>query len=176
MILNFFMRQQHAINIARECSQIYPIARKEVIMANIPEALTVSCLCGSVTGLIGAAPLNVANCHCKTCRKNNGAAFNSVVLVRETDFTVLTGEKNLRNFQLGEKGIKHFCATCGTSVYNVNSAFPGIVLIPLGALDEPERCTPTLNVFCESMLSWVGAVSTLHSFPQGVPRQGGAKG
>lgn len=145
-------------------------------MTTVATPLSVSCLCGTVTGRIGAAPLNVANCHCKTCRKNNGAAFNSVVLVREADFSVLTGVDNLRNFQLGEKGIKSFCTTCGTSVYNVNSTFPGIVLIPLGALDEPERCTPALNVFCESMLPWVGEVTALPSFPQGVPRQGGSKG
>lgn len=145
-------------------------------MTKVSENLAVSCLCGTVTGLISRVPLNTANCHCKICRKNNGAAFNSVVLVREADFTLLTGSENLRNFQLGERGTKHFCATCGTSLYNIVTTFPGIVLIPLGALDEPERCTPSLNVFCESMLPWVGSVAALHSFPQGVPRPGGTKG
>lgn len=145
-------------------------------MSDSSAVITLSCLCKAATGRISGEPLNVANCHCMTCRKNNGAAFNSVVLVRETDFAVLTGGENLRSFKMGERGTKHFCPTCGASLYNTNSTFPGIVLIPLGALDEPERCTPTLNVFCESMLPWVGKVTELHSFPQGAPRRTGGKG
>ncbi len=145
-------------------------------MTDVPDTLTVSCLCGTVTGRISGAPLNSANCHCKTCRKNTGAAFNSIVLVRETDFSVLSGQENLRNFRLGEQGTKHFCVTCGTSLYNVISKFQGIVLIPLGAIDEPQHCTPTLNVYCESMLPWVGKLTEMPSFPQGVPNPKGKQG
>jgi hypothetical protein len=137
----------------------------------MPDMIKGSCLCGQVTFQVGGEVLNTASCHCNICRKNTGAAFNTVVMTKQDHFKIVSGEDKIRSFQLGERATKHFCEVCGTAVYNVNTQFPGIVLVPIGTLDDPGRFPPTLNVFCESMLPWVTELTHQTRFPQGVPRK-----
>jgi len=134
------------------------------------DAIHGSCLCGEVRFRLDGDVINTANCHCSICRRTTGAAFNTVVLVRESEFRMAAGSDRLRTYQLTERAVRHFCQVCGTAVYNTNEKFPGLVLVPLGAFDDPGRFVPTLNVYCESMLPWVSEVGGLRSFPQGVTR------
>ncbi len=127
-----------------------------------------ACLCGEVTFEVAGEAVNVANCHCTRCRRSTGAAFNTVVLFREGDFRVVAGAEQLRTYALSERASKHFCPQCGTEIYHRNRQLPGMVIVPLGACDEPARFVPSLNVYCESMLPWVGVISAMTSFSRGV--------
>lgn len=126
-----------------------------------------SCLCGRVTYQLTERVRSVANCHCTTCKKLTSGAFQTVALVREQGFELLTGQENLSSYEISGRARKHFCRTCGTPIYNLNQKFPGWVLVPIGPLDDPAALTPTLNVYCESMLGWVKTIGELKSFEQG---------
>lgn len=132
--------------------------------------MTGSCKCQTVQFEINAAPLAAANCHCQLCKKMLGGAFSTVVIVNEADFNLTTGAEAITRYAVTEQTDKHFCSRCGSPLYNLSRKFPGKVMIPIGALDEPAAITPGINVYCESMLPWVAEIAQLKSFPQAPER------
>lgn len=129
--------------------------------------MTGSCKCQTVQFQINGKPLMAANCHCQLCKKMLGGAFNTVVIVQETDFQLTTGAEAITRYAVTEQTDKHFCSRCGSPLYNLSRKFPGRVMIPVGVLDAPAAISPGVNVYCESMLPWVAEISKIHSFPQG---------
>ena len=66
--------------------------------------LTGRCLCGNVTYEFEGEPESMKNCHCNTCRRVTGSAFNIGVGVPK-DLLVKTGELNTRSHEWIETGI-----------------------------------------------------------------------
>ena len=126
--------------------------------------ITGSCLCKAVkytiTGRIKAA----ANCHCNTCKMMTGGAFSSLAIVGDESFRFDQGEGSLSAYQVSEQATRHFCRICGTPLFNVHQKFPGNHMVALGSLDDPTAATPAVNVYCESMLSWVKDICGLSCF------------
>lgn len=131
---------------------------------------TGSCKCGEVQYRIATERLTAANCHCATCKKLSGSAFSAIALVNRSDHHFLKGEKSLTSYSISDKASKLFCRICGTPVLHVHQGFADRYIIPLGSLDDPAVVTPAINVFCESMLAWVGEISQLPGFDQLPPR------
>ncbi|MFA5516321.1 MAG: GFA family protein [Desulfuromonadales bacterium] len=134
------------------------------------EKLTGSCKCGQIRYEISPERLVAANCHCNMCKKMTGGAFSSIVLVDDSTFVLLDGEELLTHYTVSERASKHFCSRCGSPVFSRHIGFPGKRLIALGTLDDPTAVTPGVNVFCESILRWAGAVGDLPSFDREPPR------
>lgn len=130
------------------------------------ENKTGSCKCNEVNYAITSDVEMVANCHCNTCRKMSGAAFATIVVIDEQNFEIIAGRNELISYQVTENTVKYFCRICGTPVYSLNKQLPGKYMIPIGSLDNPEKFTPSVNIFCESMLSWVNSIDDIPSFDQ----------
>lgn len=128
------------------------------------ESFEGSCLCKSVEYTIEADVVATANCHCNTCKKSTGAAFQTVTVALNKSFNITTGEENIKTFAISDKALKHFCEKCGTPIYNTHQGFPGFNMVYLGSLDEPCRLSPTTNFFCERMLPWVNTIAELENF------------
>ncbi len=128
------------------------------------EKMTGSCKCGRVRFHVTGAIAMAANCHCNTCKKVTGGAFSTIVAVEENDFKLTGGQGEVTGYRVSDKATKYFCSFCGTPVYNQHVDLPGKVLLPLGALDDPFVVTPTMNVHCEDMLSWVPKLMQMNNF------------
>src|SRR5262245_21954418 len=51
---------------------------------------------------------------------------------------------------------KIFCSDCGARVFTSNlESFPGMILVTLGSLDNPQSIKPTLEMFTKRRLAWV---------------------
>ena len=127
---------------------------------------TGSCKCGNVKFELRSKVEMVANCHCNTCRKMSGAAFSTLVVADGGGWKFIAGSDEVNAYPVTESGTKHFCRRCGSPIYILNTKLPGKYLIPIGAIDDPSGLTPAMNVFCESMLSWVPSVADIASFDQ----------
>lgn len=127
-----------------------------------------SCNCGAVSFEINKDNIKiVVNCHCNLCRKMSGAAFSTYVSVLDSGFKMLKGEANIRKHQVSQDAYKHFCATCGTPIYNKNPhKYNGITIIHLGALNNSEELKPWVNIFCKSKLAWVNDIATIENFAE----------
>ncbi len=102
------------------------------------------CLCASVRFVATGSPDRVGICHCLDCRKHHGALFYAAAIFPANTLTV-TGKTNAYNG-------RHFCPTCGSSVF----AYSGEeVEIHLGALYAPNQFTPTYEIWCERREAWL---------------------
>lgn len=134
------------------------------------DEITGSCLCGTVRYTVKGPFKAAANCHCNTCKKSVGSAFQSLAFAEEDNFALVAGRDQLAAYRVSDRAVKHFCRTCGTPIYNLHSNFPGNCLVTLGSLDVPALVTPAVNVYCENMLPWVGNIAALKSFDRSPTR------
>lgn len=105
---------------------------------------TGGCLCGKVRITATGAPLRVGICHCLDCRKHHGALFYAAAIFPEAAVTV-TGETS------DYRG-RHFCPTCGSSVFARSG---GEVELHLGALDAPDRFAPDYELWTIRREGWL---------------------
>ena len=136
-------------------------------MANVP---TGSCLCGAIKYTLRSEPQMILNCHCSTCKKNTGAAFESVLVIDESGFEISAGKELLTCYAISRKARKHFCSRCGTPLYNRHRLAPGKVIVHLGSLDDPSGVVPSVNLHAADMLDWVPGIASLRTFDEGFTR------
>jgi len=126
-----------------------------------------NCNCGAINFEINSNDIKtIVNCHCNLCRKINGAAFSTYVVVLDTGFKLLKGKEHLKFHLATAQASKNFCATCGTPIFNSNPKYKGVKIVHLGALNNVTNLIPRTNIFCESKLSWLDNISTIESFAQ----------
>jgi len=111
------------------------------------------CLCGSVRFAVTGQPLNVAWCHCESCRRHSGAPVSVFLVVRRGDFSVGKGE--IAKFNSSPGRWRGFCARCGSTLTCEGEANSPEVHLHIGSIDEAARFAPTRHIFQEERLSWL---------------------
>lgn len=121
------------------------------------------CLCGGVRYEFTADPAMTAVCHCTHCQKTSGSAF-SVVLGVASDSVVVTKSDTLATYKdtgtSGKPVLRKFCSACGAPVISDAAAFPGILFIKAGTLDDTSAISPGLHIWTDSAQSWVSIDET----------------
>lgn len=124
------------------------------------------CLCGSVRYESTAEPQMVAICHCANCQKASGSAF-SVNIGVPADTVKFTGD--LTTYEdvgiSGKPVLRMFCNKCGSAIATDAKAFPGILFIKGGTLDDVSWVRPGLEIWTESAQRWVQQCPTTQKFP-----------
>ena len=111
------------------------------------------CFCGKIRYEFDEGDYPVASCHCSMCKKTSGAPFVTWIVVAATAFRYTAGTPS--TLQSSEAGSRYFCSSCGTPVVCLSSKHPEIVDVTLGSLDQPDKFSPTMDVFEDTRLSWV---------------------
>src|SRR5579863_6686426 len=125
-----------------------------------------SCNCKAVTYEISGDIKRVVNCHCGLCRKMNGAAFSTYVVVPDTSFTLTSERTNIGSHLVSANSIKSFCNICGTPIYNQNPKYKGLKILHLGSLNNAQEYRPEVNIFCDTKLNWLDDIASITSFEQ----------
>lgn len=141
-------------------------ARKGLVTKADMSDLSGACLCGAIRYRVTSGVRRVVNCHCSLCRRMNGSAFSSYAVVPHKALE-LRDEQSLARYAVTERATKHYCITCGTPIFNLNRKYLGACMLYLGSIEGGDVYFPSLNVYCESMLSWVQEVGALEGFPAG---------
>lgn len=136
-------------------------------MENIVEG---SCHCGKVCFELKDNPKLTVNCHCDDCKKRNGSAFSTYLGVAEKDLLITKGESYLKKYEVENSGEKYFCSECGSPIYNKNYRISGLYIVSHGALSQPDKYTPSFNVFCSTKLEWVDDIKNITSFQESIER------
>ncbi|RYY47364.1 MAG: GFA family protein [Sphingomonadales bacterium] len=105
---------------------------------------TGGCLCGDVRITASGRPYRVGICHCLDCRKHHGALFHASAIYPQRAVTI-TGETR-------EYAGRHFCPRCGSSVFGRSA---DEVEVHIGALDAPDRFTPSYELWTVRRESWL---------------------
>jgi hypothetical protein len=125
------------------------------------------CLCGAIRYFTHSEPLFAAVCHCRHCQRQTGSAF-SVVAGFPDDAIEVRGVPRIFK-DVGESGktvARHFCGECGSPIISVLEALPGTIIVKAGTLDEFGVVSPTIEVFCDSAVSFVQAINGAVRYPR----------
>ena len=123
------------------------------------------CLCGQVRYQASAEPMVVGVCHCATCQKESGSAFNIVVALPRPALAVEGGIKTYsRKGDSGQEVRSSFCPNCGSTLLSEPAVMPGAAILRAGTLDDRSWLKPTMEIYCDSAQPWVSLAGGLQRF------------
>jgi hypothetical protein len=106
--------------------------------------MTGGCLCGAVRIETSGEPNRVGICHCLDCRKHHGAVFFAAAMF-PADAVVISGTTSAYKN-------RHFCPTCGSSVF---ARTDDEIEVHLGCLDAPSQLKPTYECWVIRREDWL---------------------
>ncbi|EHC9865394.1 GFA family protein [Vibrio alginolyticus] len=117
---------------------------------------TCECACGLVEIRCKGEPTHTSVCHCFECQKRTGSVFG-VQARFEKEHVTLNGEVTSYT-RIGDDGSEvqyDFCPSCGTTIRLFVSAYPEIMIIPVGLFTDKEFHQPTVSVYEQMKHGWV---------------------
>lgn len=106
------------------------------------------CLCGAVRYDIGARPVRMVNCHCRTCQKATGALYMALLFVPDSALTVSGSYREYPTVSAsGHTVYRAFCPQCGSPLFGRNSAFTQLRPVAAMTLDDPGLYQPELDMW-----------------------------
>lgn len=127
------------------------------------------CLCGGVRYRISGQILGTGACHCRDCQYICGGAPSYVLVVSKSSLEILKGEtvKYESKADSGATRVRHFCPRCGTPLFAENRAFPSVVTIKAGSLDDPSVFQLATQFWVQSAPHWHYIDPEIPSFAKG---------
>ena len=125
--------------------------------------LTGQCLCGAIRYQLTGEPRHVAVCHCRDCRRSEGAPMVSWAMFPESALTLLQGQPKTINSS--GSAMRSFCPDCGTGLFYRNAVIlPGIVDVQSATLDDPDALPPGVQIQVAERLHWMQQAHELPAF------------
>jgi len=112
-----------------------------------------SCLCGSTQFTLRGKLRSARFCFCTNCTKFAGTAPATWAMADSASLKIETPGAPVTKYNSG-RGLRCFCAKCGSPVWFESLEHPDIVAIPLGALDDGEIPVPAMNLWTRSRPGW----------------------
>lgn len=124
--------------------------------------LTGGCLCGAIRYRLSESPRRVVSCWCRVCQYI-GAGGGTVSAIFNASAVSIHGALNghLITADSGHVVERRFCPQCGTHVIATSGAFPGVIFIRVGTLDDLESVQPSVTMWTSSAPSWASIDPTL---------------
>lgn len=129
--------------------------------------LTGSCMCGAVRYEASGKPLDVAYCHCESCRKHTGAPVVAWVAfdAEKVRFLAERGK-----YQSSPGVVRGFCPACGTPLTweGESRRYAGrkITELHISTLDTPELLVPDRHWFDGERLAWFAVADNLPRYAE----------
>ena len=125
------------------------------------------CLCGKVRYSADAEPIFVGVCHCTSCQKSSGTAFNTVVAVPKAAVN-LTGAMSTYQGRgdTGKATYRRFCPECASPIAIEAEVMADVVMIPVGTLDDTSAIKPAMQIYCDSAQPWALLEGGIQRFPK----------
>jgi len=113
-----------------------------------------SCGCGACSYVIDDdAGIDVANCHCRACRKFSGGTYITWATVLLASFH-WTGRKP-KSVKSSGHGVRYFCGTCGAQLALFTTKSPKTIDVTVATFSDPDRYPPVRNIWVSTRLKWV---------------------
>ncbi len=134
------------------------------------ETIEGGCLCGALRYTATSDPVFGGHCYCVDCRRDSGTGHGSHMGMPKAAVTITGEEKSFTvTADSGNEVTRHFCPTCGSSVYSTNSGMPELIVLRASSLDDPEQFKPQIAVYASRAPSWDMPDSNLPNFPETPP-------
>ncbi len=135
---------------------------------HIHKVLSGGCLCGHVRYEYEGEPEGAIYCHCSTCRRMTGSAFNVGIRGQANLLNIISGNVKgyTRKMDDGNEITREFCPECGSPLFTRSPAHPDFVFIKAGSLDDPNCVKPTYQMWTEEAVPWAHIDENITSYPQ----------
>ena len=124
--------------------------------------MTGGCLCGAVRYETTGDSFGVIHCHCRSCRKHNGAAVVTLAGFM-ADQVVWSGDG--RKVYASSPGVgRAFCGNCGTPLTweGVSSSQGGPIFeFHISTFDNPDALAPSSHSFYPERIAWFDTADDL---------------
>jgi len=125
-----------------------------------------SCLCRRVKFQVTGFSPQAANCHCTMCRKFHGAAFGTLVPVKELEW--VSGLDLLKEYVAPNGTIRSFCGECGSSIgFRVKGADINSIELAIGTFDEDIPVEVNGQIYTKFKANWTNLHEGLDVYPEG---------
>ena len=120
------------------------------------EPLTGGCLCGAVRYVVDWPVERLVACYCTDCQRMTGAAGSVNAVVPASAFRLTQGQTKVftKTADSGHALHRHFCADCGSWLYNPMGGDPDRLVLKAGAFDRHDGMTIALNLWTRSRPPW----------------------
>lgn len=127
------------------------------------------CLCGAIRYRIDGPVMASAACHCRHCQYISGGAPAYVFVVGKKSIEITKGMPAHydNDSDSGNRRRRYFCSTCGTPLFAEDNAFPDIVSVKAGSLDDPALYKPMAQFWVSSAPVWHPIDPDLPQFEKG---------
>jgi hypothetical protein len=122
------------------------------------------CLCGAIRYVVAAAAIEVAHCHCASCRRASGAPLVTWATFPAAAFSIVRGEP--RGIRSSPSVRRTFCGACGSSLTYREDRRADQVDVTVATLDRPEALPPTHHVWTSHRLPWLMLADDLPQRPR----------
>ncbi|KAF8860955.1 hypothetical protein BDZ45DRAFT_724240 [Acephala macrosclerotiorum] len=128
-----------------------------------------SCLCGSITFTLSGAPSTIVLCHCLSCKKSSGSAFQANGFYEKAQLKILSGEEQIKTYadtspDAGGIVYRVFCSMCGSRLWNLNPKYKDALIVNPGVLDLGEEgwkeWKPESEFYCKRKGDWLADLGT----------------
>lgn len=114
-----------------------------------------SCLCGAIAYSVAGPMLGVGHCHCLDCRKTQGSAFATNGTVVRERFEIERGAEFVAEYASSPGKFRCFCQHCGSKLWARFDAYPAILRIRLGSLDDDPGARPDGHYWLAEKAPWM---------------------
>ena len=127
------------------------------------------CLCGAIRYRVDGSVLTSAACHCRHCQYVSGGAPAYVFVVGKKSVEITQGMPSHYDNESdsGNRRRRYFCSTCGTPLFAEDSAYPDIVSVKAGSLDDTSLYKPMAQFWVSSAPVWHPIDPNMASFEKG---------
>jgi hypothetical protein len=115
-------------------------------------AFSGGCLCGYLR-YEARDPIDAGYCHCRLCQRSSGAPVLAWASFRTTRFFFAKGEP--RSYRSSSRGLREFCASCGTQIAFRGTATPTRIDVNIASLDDPASIEPQYHIWIGSRVPWL---------------------
>lgn len=126
------------------------------------------CHCGAIQYDMREGTEHQALCHCTDCRRHAGAPIVAWAMVPAESLSIRGVPQT---YASSEHGRRHFCGTCGTSLFYTNeTVLPGMIDVQIATLDDPDALPPRAHIQVAERIGWMATAHELPAF-QRYPEQ-----
>jgi hypothetical protein len=129
--------------------------------------MTANCACGNASITVNAQPTMHGVCHCTNCKRRTGSAFGISAYFDRTAVVEQKGETKTYSFHHAAQHHdqeRHFCVTCGTTLYWYVSALPDKIGIAGGCFADQGEIAPDYSVTDQKREPWLTLPSSWKAY------------
>jgi hypothetical protein len=137
----------------------------------MPQTLTGGCLCGAVRYTVDVPIAKLIACYCTDCQRATSAGGSINALIPASAFKIVKGQTRVFSKHADSGNIlhRHFCADCGSWIYNPRGGDPEQIVLKVGTLDQHDDMKIVLNIWTQSRRPWAPIDPTIPAYSMGKP-------